>query len=371
MSFTSVVILLGALQGFFLFVTLSGMKRGNREANTVAGFFILFISITLLGRYAYTITTSSLFMSKLLFVGDFVIFFYGPLLYFYFIRLFKSEPTVRIRTWMHFIPLLIFAIIILPIIIFDQQEFIDYSSRMEIVFYGLEFFAICQNYFYLYVNIGLIRSFQRNSLQVSSVIPQIWFYKILLGTTFVGLFFWSASFAMRFIGPEELRGFLGYQLVWISLSVLIIGLGYVILNNPEVFVPIMVTTETTPPAKPAPIENFQELSDTLNRTMKEQRPYLEPRLSLPELAERSKIPVHTLSRVINEGFGKNFFEFVNTYRVEEFKRLATPEKLKHHTVFALALESGFNSKTTFNAAFKKITSLTPREYLNSLQQSAV
>ncbi len=368
MGFTSVVILLGALQGFFLFVTLSGMKRGNREANTVAGFFILFISITLLGRYSYTISSSSLLLSKLLFVGDFVIFFYGPLLYFYFIRLFKTEPTVRISTWMHFVPLLIFGIIILPFVGFDEQQFIEYGTRMENAFYGLELFAICQNYFYLYVNIGLIRTFQRNSLQVSSIMPQVWFYKILLGTTFVGLFFWSASFGLRFVGPEELRGFLGYQLVWISLSVLIIGLGYVILNNPEVFVPIPVTAETIPAAKPAPIENFQELSDTLNRIMKEQRPYLEPRLSLPDLAERSGIPVHTLSRIINEGYRKNFFEFVNTFRVEEFKRLATAEKLKHHTVFALALDSGFNSKTTFNAAFKKITNSTPREYLSSVQQ---
>ncbi len=364
-GFTSVIIVLGAFQGFLLFISLRGMKRGNTAANSVAGYFVLFISITLLGRYAYTVTTSSLFMAKILFVGDFVIFFYGPLLYLYFVRLFNVRSDLNIRTWMHFIPLAVFGIVIMPFIVFDEQQFVEYSTRMEYIFYALELFAIIQNYFYLFVNVRLLRKYQLNSLKVSSVMPQINFYQILLGITLIGLFFWTVSFAFRFIGPEELRGYLGYQLVWISLSVLIIGLGYFILTNPEVFEPLR--DELPAPLRTIPSENLKELNDRLTAFMQEQRPYLEPKLSLPELAERTGINTHMLSRIVNEYHNMNFFVFINTYRVEEFKRIATAENLRQRTLLALALDAGFNSKTTFNAAFKKIMNITPREYIQSLR----
>lgn len=364
MSYISIFILFGALQGFILFFSITGMKRGNKPANRIVALYILFITITLLGRYAYTVSSSSLFFAKLLFVGDFVIFFYGPLLYLYFLRLFRVQPRIHIVLWKHFIPLMIFSAIILPLSVLDEPQFIAFSGRLEYVFYFLEGFAIGQNYFYVWVNAGLIHRYQRESLHINSVIPQINFYKVLLGITAIGLFFWTVSFSLRFIGPEELRSFFGYQLVWISLSVLIIGLGYYTLRNPEVF------TSSFPfeidPVKPAPIENAPELLRQLEEVMKNKRPYLEPKLTLPDLAKITGIPVHLLSRIINETTGKNFFEFVNSYRVEEFKRIASAEKLKSMTLLALALEAGFNSKTTFNAAFKKITNTTPRDFLKSL-----
>jgi AraC-like DNA-binding protein len=81
------------------------------------------------------------------------------------------------------------------------------------------------------------------------------------------------------------------------------------------------------------------------------------------------VNLHTLSAVINEGYNKNFFDFINDYRIEEFKRLAATEQYKHYTFLAIAMEVGFSSKTTFNRAFKKCTGQTPREYFSNVQET--
>ncbi len=364
MTISTIIVLFGALQGFILFVMLGTLNRGNIRANRLAGIFILCIAITLLGRYAYTVHTESLLLSKLLFVGDFVIFFYGPLLYLYFLRLFNVPPTIRIPLWLHFVPLGIFAVMILPFVFFDRAEFITYSRSMESAFVALEAFAILLNAVYLVVNIRLVQSFRRISMDISSEMPRLRFYLVLLGITTMGVFFWSVSFLLRFVGPEGMQGYLGYQLVWIGLSAFIVGLGWYTLRFPESF-QLPKKEEVRPVA--ASLENAAALKERLERIMTEQRPYLQPKLTLPELSSIAGMPVHLLSKVINDAFGMNFFEFVNAYRVEEFKRIATPAALSQRTLLALALDAGFNSKTTFNAAFKRITDMTPREYIASIK----
>ncbi|MBX2992674.1 MAG: AraC family transcriptional regulator [Bacteroidetes bacterium] len=363
MSLLSILILLGALQGIILFFSILGLKRGNKEANNIAAIFILLISVALLGRYAYTASQPTLFLFKALFVGDLVIFFYGPLLYLYFVKLFGITSYQRISIWAHFLPLFAFVVLILPFMFLDREGFVEQSVRLQNVFYGLELIAICQNYFYLVMNLKLLRSYQKGSYENSSTLPQIAFYKVLLGITFVGVFFWSVSFVLRFLGPEALHSFAGYHLVWISLSVLIIGLGYYILRNPEVF--NTFEPQVRAGVKTGGMENVEMLASVLEGVMRERKPYLEPKLTLQELSAMTGISPHLLSRLINERFGKNFFDFVNAFRVDEFKKNATKEKLATMTLFALALESGFNSKTTFNTAFKKLTSQTPREFVQS------
>lgn len=94
------------------------------------------------------------------------------------------------------------------------------------------------------------------------------------------------------------------------------------------------------------------------------KPYLEANLSLPELANKLEIPSHHLSRVINEQFGMNFFDFINQYRIDEVKSKIGNPKYAHLSLLGIAFDSGFNTKSAFNRVFKKITGLTPSEYKN-------
>nr|WP_230688294.1 AraC family transcriptional regulator [Hymenobacter jeongseonensis] len=99
----------------------------------------------------------------------------------------------------------------------------------------------------------------------------------------------------------------------------------------------------------------------LLRLMDEEQPWLEPELTLAELALRLRTNTSLLSHVINTGCGQNFNDFVNRYRVAEAERKLQDPRLAHYSLVGIALECGFNSKSTFNRVFKKITGRTPGE----------
>jgi AraC-like DNA-binding protein len=94
-----------------------------------------------------------------------------------------------------------------------------------------------------------------------------------------------------------------------------------------------------------------------------EKPYLNPELTLSDLAEKLKTNTSILSQVINTGFDKNFNDFVNEYRVEAFKQKIKTPQYAHYTMLAVAYDCGFNSKTTFNRAFKKLTNSMPSDFL--------
>jgi AraC-like DNA-binding protein len=107
-------------------------------------------------------------------------------------------------------------------------------------------------------------------------------------------------------------------------------------------------------------EQQQQLLAKLKETMNSSRPFLKPDFSLPELADQLRVSVHHLSQVVNEGLGKSFFEMTAEYRIEEAKRL-----LKEQTnikIEEIAEQVGYNSKSSFNTSFKKITGKTPSEW---------
>ncbi|HCX23379.1 MAG: adenylate cyclase [Flammeovirgaceae bacterium] len=109
----------------------------------------------------------------------------------------------------------------------------------------------------------------------------------------------------------------------------------------------------------------KEFLERLQSFMEKEKPYLDPTLSLRSLAEQIEVHPNQLSWLINEFVGQNFNEYINRKRVEHFKQLVVDPSNSHISLVGLGFESGFNSKTVFNTAFKKITGLTPKAYQKS------
>lgn len=99
--------------------------------------------------------------------------------------------------------------------------------------------------------------------------------------------------------------------------------------------------------------------------------FLDPELNLNQLSQKTALNRGEVSEVINLGFGMNFNDFVNQFRIEEFKKRLSGGDHKQYSLVGLAFECGFNSKATFNRVFKKMVRLTPTEYLNSLENSGL
>jgi YesN/AraC family two-component response regulator len=107
---------------------------------------------------------------------------------------------------------------------------------------------------------------------------------------------------------------------------------------------------------------FEEIISRIQRIMSQEKLYQETELSLQNLADKIGFPSYQVSLAINEGMKKSFYDLVNGYRVEEAKRLLLDIKNKNFTILSIGFDAGFNSKTTFNAVFKKFTGLTPTEF---------
>ncbi len=110
-----------------------------------------------------------------------------------------------------------------------------------------------------------------------------------------------------------------------------------------------------------------ELHRNLLRLMAEEGLYRRSDLSITDLAARLNVHPNYLSQVINQKEQKNFYDFVNSYRIEEFKRLIAVPTNRQFTLLSLAHDCGFSSKSSFNRVFKKVTGSTPSQYVDSLQ----
>ena len=110
----------------------------------------------------------------------------------------------------------------------------------------------------------------------------------------------------------------------------------------------------------------QEDIEAIKILMDTEKPYLDPELNLSDLAKKANLTRGQLSEIINSGFNKNFNDFVNEYRVETFKSMLKEDRHKQLSLLGIAYECGFNSKATFNRVFKKLTSHSPSQYLNSI-----
>ena len=129
--------------------------------------------------------------------------------------------------------------------------------------------------------------------------------------------------------------------------------------SPAVVNPVIVEPVAIPAAVLAP--ELHPWREKLLALMVDEQPWLEPELTLAELAHRLRTNTSLLSHVINTGCGQNFNDFVNRYRVAEAERKLQNPRLAHYSLVGIALESGFNSKSTFNRVFKKLTGRTPGE----------
>jgi AraC-like DNA-binding protein len=210
---------------------------------------------------------------------------------------------------------------------------------------------------------------------------------------------WAFSTGIALVGWWKGFDLLGVfefltETIWIVFSFITFFLGYFAIHEPDVFrvpdavfgseptialanIPLPIGTAETKPAQleaPAeetedlPIENLEEEVRKLSAYMETKKPYTNPKLTLVELAKGLNLPPYQLSKIINNGFDKNFFDFVNSYRIEEFKKRVEDPQFKNHTLLSIAFDVGFNSKTAFNRSFKKITNQTPSTFFNNMRE---
>lgn len=175
---------------------------------------------------------------------------------------------------------------------------------------------------------------------------------------FLGVFLLMLVF-MLFI--NEYRVEFDYVIVLV-LSGLIYYIGYTSIKQPQGFISKNKLSSKKYATSSLDHQDIKKLKVKLDVLMLEERPYIEGNLKISDLAELLNISTHHLSQLINQEYGTNFFDFINRFRVEDAKSMLLDAKYENEKIFAIAIDSGFNNKASFNRVFKRHTGLSPSEF---------
>ena len=111
------------------------------------------------------------------------------------------------------------------------------------------------------------------------------------------------------------------------------------------------------------------LCDRLFAYIEAEKPFSNSDLKIVDLAKALNCSSHTLSYIFNQYLTKNYYDFINEYRIKEFKRLVAGQESSKYTLSALAEQCGFSSRASFFRSFKKLTGITPSEYIRSIEKN--
>ncbi|MDY0077010.1 MAG: helix-turn-helix domain-containing protein [Bacteroidales bacterium] len=345
---------------------------------------ILIYWLIYLGLY----TGSYAFLSNILFT-DFhlvsvsfisLLMLHGPFLYLYISALIDENYKFHRKSLFHFIPFLLFNIFVFTSPFFPEiagsirLDHVETEHRSPLLFNFFLILTALSGPVYFLLSIRLFRILDINIFNNFSTTENInldWLRKLVYSFGVI----WTALIIIATI--HHVFHLFSWVFctdgLFLSLSVFIILIGYFGLKQEEIFIQYpdrKMEYVTKPKTKYATVllneTEAENYVGKIKQLMETEKPYLDAALTLPGLAAKLQIPSHHLSRVINEKFEQNFFDFINQYRIEEVKsKMAKPE-FDNLSILGIAFESGFNTKSAFNRVFKKMTGTTPSEYKNQL-----
>jgi AraC-like DNA-binding protein len=403
-SIYDLLLLFSFFQGLLLVITIPSMQGYNRSANRwlllLIGFSSAILAIRVIANYPGILES----YPKLQLLSDLIYFVYSPLFFFYIQRLlFQTQNIQGSKMQLHFIPALAQFFIYMAYFFLDDSTFESKLYNQESDLYITRFLVGCSalvfNFFYWFYSLRAINRYKEDYKNSNSYEQNLQFLNTVLFIQGICLMAWILSVGLVLLGKwQQFEVFSVFEFmsetIWIVFSFITFFLGYFAIHEPDVFrvpanvyvptntntlaaIPLPILSDTSQPTQlppiqeefvDAPIENLEIEVNKISTYMDEAKPYTNPKLTLVELSNGLQLPPYQLSKIINNGFGKNFFDFINSYRIEEFKKRVEDPQFRNHTLLSIAFDVGFNSKTAFNRSFKKITNQTPSSFFNNMRE---
>ena len=287
----------------------------------------------------------------------------GPLLFFYVIALTQDSFVLSRRHLLHVIPM---VIALLWLIIFQinssDLRFRDLNETQQQIVNAIWHFIKVMPFFYGLAAVHRVRLYRislHNQYSNFSSLEPSWLNILSLGF----LFCWSFSILVHIIAntvtvdSPQISDFFG-----ITENYLI----FILIN--AIFINSLVHTHKLLTTKPESIKDktIEKITDSaiqkVQEGMQTQKFFLKQNLNIEEFSKRIHLPVKEVSAVINKHYNTNFFEFMNSYRIEEAKRLLSDPTKNDLTIMDVLLEAGFNSKSAFHRFFSRLVGMSPTEF---------
>lgn len=365
------ILTLGAFISLFLAMLLFGKKR-KLEEDSILGIWFLIIAIhlglTVLYLYDYSYRWPFLLGLDLP-----LPLIHGPMLFIYGSYSMAKKPRNSAVLLFHFLPVLLLYVYQLPFFFEDPAEKIAFyhAQERDPGLYSQLIFPLFILSTAVYLTASFITlSIARKDAPLQEHAPSPtrlrWHRFVLIGYGIVFLLFVASIFLPYVLIPD--KSFFSDGPAYIGIVALIVFIAYVGIQQTGLFSNVQVV----PPMKKSlglyeksglTERKAREIGEKIDSVMKEQRLYSEPALSLSELAKAiDEYPSH-VSQTMNRVKGLGFHQLVNDYRIREFKSRIDEVLDNRETILSLAFECGFNSKSSFNAIFKKSEGMTPSQFL--------
>lgn len=373
----SILYIIIAVQSIFLSIVFF-FKKSNAESNRLLSFLLLLMSLIFVTAFL-EYSDSELKATMLSFLSMSVVFLMGPIIYLYSSSLFRGTNTISFRKLYLFIPF----IILLPTGFAVRSFSIpDPDSALSL----FQWIIIEAGLLQMMIYTGLIiHEMNQYSTRVNDYFSSIdglkpvWI-KVLTIVVFLASFIHFIANIIMITKPAL------YDALFIYLEgaggiipmVYIFSIAYFALTRPELFEQISDMKKVLDreneiqdvPAHDSPKYEKQRLDESLEKKfltrllefMEKEKPYMENSLTLKELSLQVDIPSHLITMIINLHLKQNYYRFINSYRITEACRRLISLEYLNESILTIALNTGFNSKSTFNGIFRKMTGMTPREY---------
>jgi AraC-like DNA-binding protein len=348
----------GALVGLFVAALLLARVEGDRRANGVLAGLMVLLSLSILYPLLFPALTPLSRTHAALILEPFQ-FLIAPLMGLFFRVLLVPKYRLRPMHLLHALPFVLFALMsLVPVPSTGPGPGHLTAARMTQVLWAL---LVVQAFIYLIPALRLLFSYRHSLRDQESNVTGLdlgwlqWFAHLFLAL--------STSYAVLLVfmlhGPRE---FPVREYLSIALSVLVFAIGQGALLQRRTPAVEGLGEPARQERTVVPPQEAERIKAQLVRAMEVDELFLDPDLRLSDLVERLGVTRNQLSFVINKHVGKNFYDFVNEYRVRRVLDLMKERSSEDLKIIALAFDAGFNSKPAFNAVFKKYTGLTPSAY---------
>lgn len=391
------ILLLGAAHGLFLALALVNVKGGNAIAHRL----LALLTVTFAADLGVDFLRESFYLvqyPKLYFIEDVTSFLYGPLAYLYVCALTSGDGfQFSGEKWWHFLPFLMSILLRIPFLSLSDDHVVALIYSDADVDASIGLWAIGGVLVSLLpipligIYLGLaIRQLIHHSHaireQFSSIerISLTWLRNLLIALGVLYVFYLLATLLPGVFGVgERIEGVMNLAIV-----IVIYSMGYMGLRQPVIFSMKNIDSELLAESHENAAEKAAQperkkyqksaldadmssaLFQEIEHHMANEKPYLDSKLTLTQLARRNRISSNYLSQIINEQTGSNFFDFINQHRVEEAKRLLADASRSRANILTVAMAAGFNSKSAFYTAFKRHANVTPSEFRKSVSAAS-
>lgn len=363
-GFMSALLFIAFIHGIVLASLLFFNKRLHAKANSFLALSLSGISMQLLYEL---ISYMNPYWDVLEILEPLPIFLSAtvPIGLYFFVK-YLINPAYKLNSWEKWwlFPIILQVVLCLLYIPFEYvYDMKIFAIAYDFLPFAEEFVGLAISLFLIPLALYHIKHYQAFIISNYSTIDQkslLWllnFLRIIIALVFL----WLLSFVVWALGYtyETI-----YTYVTIGMVIVLFWIGYFVIQKYHLFEIVNLPENSV--SKEKSKKKLSTKTDTyyteLLKLFEEKHVYENIELTLNDLAQELQLSSGYLSQIINEKEQKSFFEFVNFYRVEAIKRKLLDQNYAHYDIFSIALESGFKSKSTFNAVFKKMTQQTPSAY---------